>query len=341
LNFVKYLYPFGSIYGWGLQLRNRFYNNGLFQSSRSPIYSICIGNLAIGGTGKTPLTEYLINMFSDKGIVVAVLSRGYKRKTKGYLQATTDSKSDDIGDEAFQIHKKFPDVKVFVCEDRVKGANRLYGENPEIQLILLDDALQHRAIKANKNLLVTRYDNLYVDDYYIPAGTLRDHKIRANNADIVIVSNCPTNLDVSEKNRLTGKLKLLNHQKLFFSGIIYKEARNLFPVENDEIIESCIVVTGIARPEKFIAHVKDKYTIIKHFNYPDHQDFTSENIRSWINKIGDSPSIAIISTEKDAARLMAFETELKGIVIKIIPIRNHFYGDEKKFENLCMGWVTK
>lgn len=341
MNLVKYLYPLGSIYGWGLQLRNKLYNNGFFQSVRPPVYSVCIGNLALGGTGKTPLTEYLIKLFASNDIGVAVLSRGYKRKTTGFLQATPESRSEEIGDEAFQIHQKFPDIKVFVCESRVEGVYRLYGENPEIQIVLLDDAFQHRAIDANKNILVTRYDRLYVDDHYIPAGTLRDHKIRANDADIVVVSNCPSNLDVAEKNRITGKLKLLNNQKLFFTGIDYETPLALFKDHPIDEITKCIAITGIAKPEKFISYLQGKYDVVKHFDYPDHFNFTIEDIERWKSRIGEDKSIALVTTEKDASRLLQFEKELSGISIIVIPITIHLYGDEKKFESFCMAWVKK
>lgn len=342
MNLVKYLYPLGSLYGWGLQLRNRLYNNGIFRSVRPPVFSICVGNLALGGTGKTPLTEYLIELFKSNDIGIAVLSRGYKRKTTGYLQASVETSSEEIGDEAFQIHQKFPDVKVFVCENRVEGVHRLYGENPEIQLVLLDDAFQHRAIKANKNILVTRYDKLYVDDHYIPAGTLRDHKIRASDADIVIVSNCPANLDVTEKNSITGKLKLMNNQKLFFSGVSYQSPELLFSDQNaiDEL-DRYIAVTGIAKPGNFIKHVDEEYEIVKHFKYPDHYNFTSDDIDRWKSKIAEDGSIGIITTEKDATRLIQFEKELNGIPVVVLPIKNHFYGDEKKLESLLVGWLNK
>ena len=341
MNLIKYLYPLGSVYGWGLQLRNRLYNNGFFRSEKSPVFSICIGNLALGGTGKTPLTEYLIEFFKSNDVGVAVLSRGYKRKTRGYIQASEESMSDEIGDEAFQIHQKFPDIKVFVNENRVEGVYRLYGENPEIQLVLLDDAFQHRAIKANRNILVTRYDRLYIDDHYIPAGTLRDHKIRANDADVVVVSNCPKNLDVAEKNKITGKLKLLNHQKLFFSGVSYQLALPLFPEYENQDFNRCIVVTGIANPESFINHIDKEYEIVKHFNYPDHYNFSMSDVLRWKDKIGVGESIGLITTEKDATRLLQFENELKDLSIVVLPIKNHFYGDEKKFEALCLGWVKK
>lgn len=341
MNPVKYLYPLGSIYGWGLQLRNRLYNNGFLRSEKSPVFSLCIGNLALGGTGKTPLTEYLIELFKKNDVGVAVLSRGYKRKTTGYMQANEGSLSEDIGDEAFQIHKKFADVKVFVCENRVEGVHRLYGENPEIQVVLLDDAFQHRAIKANKNILVTRYDRLYVDDHYLPAGTLRDHKIRANDANIVVVSNSPANLDVTEKNSITGKLKLLNNQKLFFSGIQYQSPVSLF---NEGIIaefDRCIAVTGIANPTNFINYVKGQFELVKHLSYADHYNFSLEDIEKWKSRIKGEESIGIVTTEKDAARLLQFKKELSGIPVLVFPIKIHFYGDEKKLENLCLGWVKK
>jgi tetraacyldisaccharide 4'-kinase len=341
---VKWLYPFGSIYGWALQLRNQLYNKGVFRSEKSPVFAVCVGNLALGGTGKTPLTEYMIRLYIENKINVAVLSRGYKRKTKGFLQAKENSSVEDLGDEAFQIYQKFPNVKIFVNENRVEGVNRIYGENPEIEIILLDDAFQHRAIKAHKNILVTRYDRLYSSDLYVPAGKLRDHIIRANDADVVVVSNCPNQLDVTLKNKVTGKLKLRNNQKLFFSGITYLEPRRLFKPDQEnenEQVKNCIAVTGIANPEHFIQFLDEKYELIKHFRYPDHYDFTDDNVLKWLDKMNKEEGAVIVTTEKDATRLVKYEAQLRNIPIYVFPINITFFGDEKRYNEMCLGWIKK
>jgi tetraacyldisaccharide 4'-kinase len=341
---VKWLYPLGKVYGWGLQLRNQLYNKGIFHSEKSPVFSVCVGNLALGGTGKTPLTEYLIRLYSESEINVAVLSRGYKRKTRGFLQANENSTSEDLGDEAFQIHQKFPHIKVFVNEKRVEGVNRIYGENPEIQLIILDDAFQHRAISANKNILVTRYDRLYTNDLYVPAGRLRDHLIRANDADVVLVSNCPDEIDVTIKNKVTGKLKLKTNQKLFFSGIRYKEPLRLFKSdyeEDEKEIRSVIAVTGIANPEHFLDYLDRNYDLIKHFRYPDHFDFSEDNVLKWLDKLNKEKGAVIITTEKDSTRLLKYEVQLRNIPIYIVPIEVNLFGDEKRFNEMCLSWVKK
>lgn len=339
---VKWLYPFGSVYGLGLQLRNQLYNRGIFRSEKSPVFAVCIGNLALGGTGKTPLTEYMIELYRANDLNIAVLSRGYKRKTKGYIQANEYSSSDELGDEAFQIHQKFPDVKVFVNENRVEGVNRIYGENPEIEIILLDDAFQHRAIQANKNILVTRYDRLYSTDLYVPAGRLRDHLIRANDADVVLVSNCPDELDVSLKNQVTGKLKLTTNQKLFFSGISYQTPIRLFSGGEEETVsfDRCIAITGIANPERFVNHLDTIYDVVKHFNYPDHFEFSLENIEKWKSKLNKEEGTVIATTEKDASRLLKYQNELKGIPIFVFPIKINFFGDEKRFDEMCLAWAN-
>lgn len=319
-------------------MRNQLYNKGILHSERSPVFTVCIGNLALGGTGKTPMTEYLIDLYCSNGVNAAVLSRGYRRKSKGFLKADSNSTSDDLGDEVFQIHHKFPDVKVFVNEDRVEGVFRIYGENPEIDMILLDDALQHRAIEANRNILITRFDKLYTDDLYIPAGSLRDHIMRANDADVIVVSNCPANLDVALKNKITGKLKPLNKQRLFFSGVAYQDIKTIDSDSEEFEIDNCIAVTGIANPGYFISHLKEKYTLIRHYKYPDHHDFTLENIEKWKAKIKANEDTVLITTEKDAVRLHAFKDELEGVRIVVLPIKVHFFGDEKRFDEMCLGW---
>ncbi len=338
---VKWLYPLGSVYGLGLFLRNQLYNKGIFHSEKSPVFSVCVGNLALGGTGKTPMTEYLINLYQSNNVKLAVLSRGYKRKTEGFLMANENSNSDDLGDEAFQIHMKFPDVKIFVDEKRVPGVKRIYGENPEIEMVLLDDAFQHREISANRNILITRYDKLYTSDFYIPAGTLRDHIIRADNADVVVVSNCPENLNVSLKNEVTGKLKLKNNQKLFFSGLHYEKAYELFNREQAVEFIECVVVTGIANSDRFINHIEKEYKLKKHFKYADHYNFTSENVNSWLSKISELNEACIITTEKDASRLLKYKDLLKDTLVLVIPIKVHFYGDEKRFDTMCLSWIKK
>jgi tetraacyldisaccharide 4'-kinase len=338
---VKWLYPFGSIYGWGLHLRNHLYNKGIFKSEKAPVFSICIGNLALGGTGKTPMTEYMIHLFQENNVRIAVLSRGYKRKTRGFLKANELSTSEDLGDEAFQIHQKFPGIKVFVNENRVEGVKRIYGENPEIELILLDDAFQHRAISANKNILITRYDRLYTSDLYIPAGSLRDHVIRANDADVVVVSNCPDILNVSIKNEITGKLKLKNNQKLFFSGLEYQLPFSLFSDEDELSDGPCIAVSGIANPGYFLDHVESNFELIKHFSYPDHYDFSAKDVADWIKKISGLENAFIITTEKDASRLLKYRDLLIGIRVMVLPIKVHFYGDEKRFNEMALSWIKK
>lgn len=338
---MKWLYPLGILYGLGLHLRNQLYNKGFFNSEKSPVFSVCVGNLALGGTGKTPMTEYLIHLFQSNNVKIAVLSRGYKRHTEGFLQANENSSSNDLGDEAYQIYSKFPEVKVFVNEKRVEGVKRIYGENPEIELILLDDAFQHRAISANRNILITRYDKLYSSDFYIPAGTLRDHLIRADDADVVVVSNCPENLNVSLKNEVTGKLKLKNNQKLFYSGLSYEEPYDLFNRDIQNPIVECIVVTGIANPVRFVKYIENEYNLVKHYKYADHYDFIENDVRTWLSKISEMNNACIFTTEKDASRLLKYKDLLMNTLVIVVPIKIHFFGDEKRFDTMCLGWIKK
>lgn len=332
----RFLYPFGAIYGLIVKMRNNGYKKGWFKSETPPVFSFCVGNLSVGGTGKTPMIEYLIGLLQERNKNIAVLSRGYKRKTKGFLEIDESITADESGDEPFQIARKFKNINVFVDEDRVEGVKKIRGLYPQTDVLLLDDAFQHRKIKAHFNILLTRFDQLYADDYYLPAGYLRDHKSRAKDADVVIVTKCPAYLNEVEKKTIEIKLGLDSNQQLFFSGIFYDTPRPLFKNTKQIHLEHLngLVITGIAHPKPFVEYLSGKYKILEHFAYPDHYAFKSSDIAQWKNELIGFENAAIITTEKDAVRLLSFKKELTGFDVYYIPVKMEFVERKENFDSL-------
>ena len=306
---------------------------------------ICVGNLAVGGTGKTPMAEYLIRMLKDK-YRVATLSRGYKRKTKGFAIADEHTTAIDIGDEPMQLHTKFPMATVAVAEERVIGIPQLLYAKPETQVIILDDAFQHREVRAGLNILLTDYQNLYTRDFLLPSGDLRDSRISSKRAEIIIVTKCKPGMSVAEKTSITDELKPLPHQKVFFSAIEYSDPYHLFSKEKKTLDPDghVLLVCGIANPrplkEVLTTHVAT-YDIL---SFRDHHIFNTDDLKSIkenFSKI-DSPNKMIITTEKDGVRLSKFEKELEHLPVFVIPMAHQFlFGGEVEFRKEVNDFIER
>lgn len=322
----RWLYPISFLYGIGVNLRNKFFDWGILQSKNFNIPLINIGNLAVGGTGKTPHTEYLIKLLS-KNYSIAVLSRGYKRKTKGFYLADSKSTASEIGDEPFQIKSKFPQITVAVDEKRVRGIEKLTAsDNPFIDAILLDDAFQHRYVATEMNILLTDYHSLFTNDALLPAGRLREPIKGKDRAQIVIVTKCPDDIKPIDFNVTAKQLKLYPFQQLYFSRIKYGELTPVF--KNIEVRkrslkklnghEQVLLVTGIVSPDDMITEIRKHNRNIRHLAFSDHHNFSNKDIKQIANTFNDLKSTKeeriIITTEKDAARLLthpALNEELK------------------------------
>jgi tetraacyldisaccharide 4'-kinase len=293
----KLLFPLGVVYWLVTFIRNWLYDLGIFTSKSYDLPIIAIGNLSAGGTGKTPQTEYIIRLLKDT-YRIAVLSRGYKRSTKGFLLANDVVTSSELGDESFQMYSKFPEISVAVCEDRQTGIENLISKsNPDI--ILLDDAFQHRKVKAGFYILLTSYDDLFSDDYILPFGNLRESAIGKKRADVIVVTKCPQN--ITEKYKDEVKLKLNVNVPVFFTSIDYDSF--VFNTENsisvsDIISKEKIIVAGIAKPKYFIDYLNSGTDLV--LIYPDHHNFSEAEI-SEISEL--SKDKIIITTEKDFMRL--------------------------------------
>ena len=342
------LLPISLLYHIVLTIRHKLYDWHILRTTRFEKPVICVGNLNLGGTGKTPHTEYLVNLLKDN-YHVATLSRGYGRKTKGFKQADQNSTYQDLGDEPLQYFKKFPDIQVAVDEDRVKGVDHLLGEQggekPEV--ILLDDAFQHRRIEAGLNILLTEYQHLYCDDFLFPAGNLRDVKSAAKHAQIIVVSKSPTTLDEEKKKRIISKLKPNEEQKVFFSYLEYndlqplnKKAKTVSIEDADSVLAFC----GIANPKPFVEDLETHYKTVDSLCFADHHAYTKEDISVLLQRfenLGGEKKI-IVTTEKDAARLTnsPYLCQFETVPLFDLPVSVHFH-EEEKFNEEILNYVRQ
>lgn len=298
-------FPISLIYALVVHLRNFFYDIGWLSSKSFGVRTICVGNLSVGGTGKTPMIEYIVRLSGNRK--TAVLSRGYKRKSKGFVLADKNAQVTDLGDEPYQLFKKFPKITVAVDGDRQRGIAHLVKKvNPE--LIFLDDAFQHRKVRPSFSILLTTYANLYVDDWYLPTGNLRDGKKEAGRADIIIITKCPPILDEEDRKRIVLKLNPKEDQAILFSWFKYGERFTNFesvsPDWQDFSDKSIAVVTGIAYPEPFIAHLESKQLQFEHLAFGDHHFFDADEIQKF------NTYDFVLTTEKDYVRL---ESKVKNL----------------------------
>ncbi|NER12380.1 tetraacyldisaccharide 4'-kinase [Leptobacterium flavescens] len=327
----KLLFPFSFLYALIVRVRNLMYDYGIFKSVTYDFPLICVGNLSVGGTGKTPMIEYLIRLLKDEH-KVASLSRGYKRKTKGFLLADPDTRMEDIGDEPFQYHHKYNNIRVAVDADRVNGISELMKLQDPPEVILLDDAFQHRRVKAGLNIMLTVFDELYTDDWMLPMGNLRDSRKESARADIIIVTKCPADFSPEQKERVLRKIKPEKGQKVFFTGIRYEKEvisgdRSL---SFDSLTEKNFsLVTGIARPSYLVKYLKSRGLKFEHLNFNDHHHFSDKEIDE-LNK-----KEMIITTEKDYVRLSGRVDRLYYLPIKV----DFLFGEEQEFTTLVAGFI--
>lgn len=303
------LLPFACLYDVVTAIRNFMYDYGVISSRSYDVPVICIGNLAVGGTGKTPHTEYLIRLLQSAGYKVAVLSRGYKRKTRGYVLASTESTAADIGDEPKQMKSKFPSLVVAVDEDRCDGIDHLMAgaDTHDVDVILLDDAFQHRRVTPGLSLLLTDSHHTYADDYLMPAGRLRENKRGSKRADIVVVTKLTTEVDDDTASEYARKLRIEEHQTLYFTryryGDLYNPAGSI-PL-NEVDCYNVLVVTGIASPETMERELS-KHADISVIRFGDHHDFTHRDymtIHDAYESMPDDKPRIVVTTEKDMTRL--------------------------------------
>lgn len=309
------LAPFSWLYAAVMDVRNWMFNCGWLHERRFEIPTISIGNLSVGGTGKTPHTEWLVEHLMKEGLRVATLSRGYGRKTRGYVEATEDSCALEVGDEPLQMFRRFKgNVAVAVCEDRCQGITQLQQRHTELDVIILDDAFQHRYVRPAVRVLLTEYSRPYYADHVLPWGRLREKRKGASRADVIIVTKCPLSLTKKTQTAIRERLSPQGHQQVFFTAMQYA------PLEMCEEGEKIAVVVGIANPQPLIEHLRDSgYHIVEELIFGDHHNFKEKDL-ARIERAAVSAE-HIVTTAKDFARIRSLplkkETEVKFIVQNI------------------------
>lgn len=303
------LYPLSFLYDRITRYRNRMFDLGMKKSVNFEVPTIVVGNLSWGGTGKTPMVEYLIRQFKGRH-QIATLSRGYGRKTSGFLLASDDLTARDIGDEPFQMYSKFSkEITVAVGEERILAIPQILADRPETDLILLDDAFQHRYVKGDVNILLTTYQKPFFEDRIIPLGTLREHANGASRADIIVVTKCPDGLDATTQQEYTRKIREYARMDalVVFAGIQYGEAYHMTTREAIQDVRQVILLSGIAHNEVLKEEIKAKYELLEVLEYPDHHPYSQKDlghVRSvWRKHAHHKP--VVITTEKDAVKLKA------------------------------------
>lgn len=317
----KWLYPASWIYGAVVKMRNKLFDCETLRSVSFDAPVICIGNLSVGGTGKTPHTEYLINLLRNE-YHIAVLSRGYKRRTRGYFLADSESTARTIGDEPYQMYTKFPSITIAVAENRRHGIEKLLAlTKPPVEVILLDDAFQHRYVKAGLNILLTDYHRLFCDDKLLPAGRLREPISGKNRTQIVIVTKCPPDMKPIDFNIITKRLDLYPYQSLFFTSLRYGDLQRVFldfepknkAIRLDDSLSlsslgdmNVLLVTGIASPASALERMNECAKSVDSLSFGDHHNFTRRDLQQMKERFLKLPEgqRLIVTTEKDATRLL-------------------------------------
>lgn len=331
------LFPFAVLYDAITSIRNAMYDRGIRPSVQFDLPVVSVGNLSVGGTGKTPMIEYLIRLFSSE-YRIAALSRGYGRKTKGVRIADETDNAATIGDEPFQYYKKFKDkVVVAVGEDRAYAVPYILQHHPDTNLILLDDAFQHRSIQPSFQILLTEYNNLFVQDYLLPAGRLRESKAGASRADVIIVTKCPPNITDDAMISIESSIRRYNKKSIFFTRISYGNilpASGVSPYKPNKII----LVTGIANPAPLKEYMTQNFILVKHFSYPDHHVYSPKELSEICNAASASAA-TVVTTEKDLVKMDGEIFRNASIALHYLPIEIEFLKHGKEFDELVLNSV--
>jgi len=348
------LYPLSLIYGAITDIRNFMYNTGILPHNEFRLPVICVGNITVGGTGKTPHTEYLVGLLR-KYFCVATLSRGYLRKSTGFRIASSSSDVSEIGDEPLQIYKKYPGITVAVDRNRVNGVYSILNEHPETEVIILDDGFQHRRIKPGFSILLTDFSRLLINDYLMPYGRLRERAINMNRADIIIITKSPQNISPIQRRIIVKEINKAAYQNLYFTTLEYQDPLPVFTQqsghklslsEQKKVRTGIVLLTGIANPLPLKEYLSGYFNEIIHLSFPDHHKFTEKDIAkvsgAFLNLV--SAEKFLFTTEKDAVRLREFTNIAEQIRTSAyyIPVGINFLNDDKdEFDNLIIDYVRK
>lgn len=343
-SFRIFLLPLSLLYWLAVFFRNWLFDKQLLRTAQFGMPLITVGNLAVGGTGKSPLIEYLAALL-HLDFKVAALSRGYRRRTRGYALASASSTALEIGDEPLALYRKFPDVAVAVGEERLLAIPELLHDRPETEVILLDDAFQHRSIEAGLSILLTEYANLYTRDFYLPTGDLRDLKSRYKAASMLLVTKCPAGLTEQQRATLLAELAPVEGQPVYFTTLDYGDPYHLTSKEKSTLTgkEEILLVTGISNPRPLKQYIEMHSATYQQLTYRDHHIFTIEDfndMRAEFEQLNSGNRI-LVTTEKDAVRLEKFSSEIAALPWYVLPIEHRFLFDEKdQFDQLIKSYIT-
>lgn len=331
------LFPFAVLYDLVTTVRNRLYDTGIRPCAKFELPVVSVGNLSVGGTGKTPMIEYLIRLFAAQ-CHVATLSRGYGRKTKGVKIAGEDDSASTIGDEPLQFYRKFKDKAVVaVGEERAFAIPHILDRHPDVGIILLDDAFQHRRVKPSFQILLTDFNNLFFSDFLLPAGRLRESRTGASRADVIVVTKCPAKVTDDEMMEIERCIRRYNKKAVFFTKISYGNilpVSGLSPYKPDKVI----LVTGIANPAPMQDYIRSNFSLIKHFSYPDHHVYSKNELEN-ICKAASLAGASVVTTEKDVGKMDNRIFQNASISLHYLPIEVEFIKDGKEFDEMVLNAV--
>jgi len=337
--------PLAGLFWLAVNVRHLLYEWKILKQHEFKIPVICVGNLAVGGTGKTPHVQLLVKMLSAHGVRnVAVLSRGYKRKSKGFLYVEKDSTAAQVGDEALQVKRRFPEATVAVCVNRVHAIRRLQKDNPNLQAVILDDAFQHRRVKAGLSMVLTTFDNLATKDYMLPLGRLRDSTNQLPRAEMVIVTKCPHKLQPIDINILEKDLKIRPYQFLYFTTYACGEYVHLSSGSAVKVEKkNAVALAGIAHPQPFFDRLKKDFKVVQTLTFADHHHFSASDVKRLEDVLAAHPDSVVVTTEKDAMRLT--DTPMSDVLRSAIyyqPISVEFLNNGKQsFTKNTLSYVRE
>lgn len=341
------LLPIAWIYWIGVRIRNLLFDSGILKGYGPDIPTICVGNLAIGGTGKTPMTAYLSSLL-HANYSIAVLSRGYKRKTKGFKIVNAESTVHEVGDEPLLIKLRQPDAIVAVDEDRMNGMVELFYAYPELDAIILDDAFQHRWVKPGLNLLLTEYSNLYIHDFPLPAGRLRDSLSERKRANIIIVTKCPEDLTTDRCREISAELKPNPNQTIYFTSLEYGMPQPVFSESAGKLqltdTQPVFALAGIANPKPFVEYLRSQTALLATKTFADHHYYSEKEIKDIFKELDRSTEQAVlVTTEKDAVRLqnLNLPEEIKKRIYYIPVSVKFLFNDSDNFNNQILSYVRE
>ncbi|MCR4849278.1 MAG: tetraacyldisaccharide 4'-kinase [Bacteroidales bacterium] len=340
------LLPIAFFYYIILKIRHKLYDWHILKTKKHDMPVICVGNLALGGTGKTPHVEYLANLLSGT-YRVCIVSRGYGRKTKGFQLANGSCNAETVGDEPMQYVSKLSNVMVAVDENRNRAIELMDTMDRPSEVYLLDDAFQHRSTQAGLNILLTAYDKLYCNDFLFPSGTLRDVKSAARRADIIVISKAPEQLDELEKAEIIGQLSPLPQQKVFFSSIVYEPLKAINEAAmtlDPEEAESVLLFCGIARPQGLMEELKRHYQQVEVLKFADHHPYNDTDVKHILEKVEQlkGEKKIVVTTEKDLARFInsPYLCQFDAVPLFVAPISVKI-DQEEKFNEEILNYVRK